>query len=62
MMAKMTKQNEGDNGNVLTTLELNDAIDKAPSDNPYQATHDRCVVELPKELVRVGLAKAIEEL
>jgi hypothetical protein len=35
-MVKMTKQNEGNNGNVLTTLELNDVVDKAPSDNPYQ--------------------------
>jgi hypothetical protein len=43
MMAKMTKQNEGDNGNVLTTLELNDVVDKALSNNPYQATHDRHV-------------------
>jgi hypothetical protein len=59
-MAKMIKQNEGNNGNVLTTLELNDVADKSPYDNPYQATHDRRVAELQKELVRVGLAKAIE--
>jgi hypothetical protein len=58
----MIKQNEGDNGNVLTMLELNDVVDKAPSDNPYQAALDRRVVELKKELVRVGLAKAVEAL
>jgi hypothetical protein len=46
MMVKMTKQNEGDNGNVLITLELNDVVDKAPFDNPYQTAHNRCVVEL----------------
>jgi hypothetical protein len=46
MMAKTTKQNEGDNGNVLTTLELNDAVHKALSDNPYQAARDCCVAEL----------------
>jgi len=46
MMAKTTKQNEGDNGNVLTALELNDVVDKALSDNPYQAARDCCVVEL----------------
>jgi uncharacterized MAPEG superfamily protein len=40
MMVKMTKQNEGDNGNVLTTLELNDATDKAPSNDPYQGAHE----------------------
>jgi hypothetical protein len=62
MVAKMTKQNEGDNGNVLTTLELNDASNKAPFDNPYQATRDRCVFELQKELVRVGLAEIVEAL
>jgi hypothetical protein len=62
MMAKMTKQNEGDKGNVLTTLELYDATDKAQSDNPYQATHDCRVVELQKELVKVGLAKVVEAL
>jgi hypothetical protein len=45
-MAKTTKQNEGDNGNVLTTLELNDVANKALSDNPHQAAHDRCVAEL----------------
>jgi hypothetical protein len=45
-MAKMTKQNEGDNGNVLTMLELNDVIDKAPFDNPYQATCDRRIAKL----------------
>ncbi len=61
-MAKTTKQNEGDNGNVLTTLELNDVANKALSDNPHQAAHDRCVAELQKELVRVGLAEAIEAL
>ncbi len=44
----MTKQNEGDNGNVLTTLELNDAADKASFDNPYQAICNRRVVELQK--------------
>jgi hypothetical protein len=62
MMGKMTKQNEGDNGNVLTTLELNDVVDKAPSNNPYQIAHDCQVVELQKELLRVGLAKVIEVL
>jgi hypothetical protein len=46
MMAKMTKQNEGDNGNVLTMLELNDVVDKALFDTPYQAAHDHHVVEL----------------
>jgi hypothetical protein len=45
-MAKTTKQNEGDNGNVVTTLELNDAIDKAPSDNPYEAARDRRIAEV----------------
>jgi hypothetical protein len=43
-------------------LDLNDVANKTPSNNPYQATHDRYVVELQKELVRVGLAKAIEAL
>jgi hypothetical protein len=62
MMAKTTKQNVGDNGNVLTTLELNDAADKASFDNPYQAAHDRRVAKLQKELVRVGLAKVVEAL
>ncbi len=61
-MVKTTKQNEGENGNVLTTLELNDVADKASSNNPYQATHNRRVVELQKELVRVGLVEAIEAL
>jgi hypothetical protein len=46
MMAKMTKQNEGDNGNVLRTLELNDVVDKASSNNPYQVTRNHHVVEL----------------
>jgi len=46
MMAKMTKQNEGDNGNVLTTLELNDDVDKAPSNNPYQAARNCRFAEL----------------
>jgi len=45
-MVKMTKQNEGDNGNVLTTLELNDAADKAPYNNPYQVAHDRHVAKM----------------
>jgi hypothetical protein len=45
-MAKTTKQNEGDNDNVLTMLELNDAANKTPSDNPYQVARDRCVAEL----------------
>jgi hypothetical protein len=45
-MAKTTKQNEGDNGNVLTTLELNDVADKALFDNPYQAARDRYVAEM----------------
>jgi hypothetical protein len=45
-MAKTKKQNESDNGNVLTTLELNYADDKALCDNPYQAARDRCVAEL----------------
>jgi hypothetical protein len=45
-MAKTKKQNESDNGNVLTTLELNDVADKTLSDNPYQAACDRCVAEL----------------
>jgi hypothetical protein len=45
-MAKTTKQDEGDNGNVLTMLELNDAINKALFENPYQAARDRCVAEL----------------
>jgi len=61
-MAKTTKQNEGDNGNALTTLELNDAIDKAPSDNPYEGARDRRIAELQKELVRVGLVEAVEAL
>jgi len=46
MTAKMTKQDEGDNGNVLTTLELNDATNKAMANNPYQVACDHCVVEL----------------
>jgi hypothetical protein len=58
----MTKQNEGDNGNVLTMLELNDVTNKALSDNPYQAARDRRVPELQKELVIVGLAEAVEAL
>lgn len=62
MMAKMTKQNEGDNGNVLSMLELNDDADKALSDNLYEAARDYHVVELQKELVRVGLAEVIEAL
>ncbi len=62
MMAKMTKQNEGDNGNVLTMLELNDVVDKALFDTPYQAAHDHHVVELQKELVRIGLAELVEAL
>jgi hypothetical protein len=45
-MAKTTKQNEGDNGNVLTTLELNDVANKAPPDNPYETTHNHRVAEL----------------
>jgi len=57
-----TKQNEGDNGNVWTMLELNDATDKALSNNPYQTTHDHHVVELLKELVRIGLVETIEAL
>jgi hypothetical protein len=61
-MAKTTKQNEGDNGNVLTTLELNDAIDKVPYDNPYEATRDRRIAELQKELVKVGLVEVVEAL
>ncbi len=61
-MGKTTKQNEGDNGNVLSMLELNDDANKAPSDNPYQATHNHCVVELQKELVKVGLAEVVEAL
>jgi hypothetical protein len=61
-MAKTTNQNEDDNGNVFTTLELNDVANKAPSNNPYQATHDHHVVELQNELARIGLAKVIEAL
>ncbi len=61
-MARMTKQNEGDNGNVLSMLELNDDADKAPSNNPYEATCDYHVAELQKELVKVRLAEAIEAL
>jgi hypothetical protein len=61
-MGKTTKQNEGDNGNVLSMLELNDDVNKAPSDNPYQATHNHFVVELQKELVKVGLAEVVEAL
>jgi hypothetical protein len=45
-MANTTKQNEGDNGNVLTMLELNDAANKALSDNPYQAACNHYVTEL----------------
>jgi hypothetical protein len=61
-MAKTTKQNVGDNGNVLTMLELNDATDKAPFDNPYQAACDHRIAELQKELVRIGLVEAVEAL
>jgi len=61
-MAKITKQNEGDNGNVLTTLELNDAANKVLSNNPYQVARDHRVTELQKELVRVGLAEVIKTL
>ncbi len=46
IMVKTIKQNEGNNGNVLTTLELNDVANKAPSDNPYQAGHNCRVAEL----------------
>jgi hypothetical protein len=45
IMVKTIKQNEGNNGNVLTTLELNDVANKAPSDNPYQAGHNCRVAE-----------------
>jgi hypothetical protein len=62
MMVKMTKQNDGDNGNNLIMLEWNDVVNKALFDNPYQATCDYRVVELHKELVRVGLAKVVETL
>ncbi len=58
----MTKQNECNNGNVLTTLELNDATDKALSNNPYQVARDHRVVELQKELVRVRFAEVIKTL
>ncbi len=61
-MAKTTKQNEGDNGNVLTTLELNDVANKAPPDNPYETTHNHRVAELQKELVKVGLAEVVDAL
>jgi len=61
-MAKITKQNECHNGNVLTTLELNDAANKALSNNPYQVARDHRVVELQKELVRVRFAEVIKTL
>jgi hypothetical protein len=61
-MAKTTKQNEGDNGNVLSILELNDDANKVLSYNPYQAACDRRVAELQKELIRVRLAEAVEAL
>jgi hypothetical protein len=41
---------------------VNDATNKVSFDNPYQVARNRLIVELQKELVRIGFAEAIEAL